>query len=108
MRGTFVLLLLAAGAGPVSLVRAQSAGDFTATGSMSTPRFFHTATLLADRRVLIAGGDMIESTGGPPPPFKTQSSAELYDPRPAHSRRLATCLRRAAGSRRLYSLTARF
>ncbi|MBK5292673.1 MAG: hypothetical protein JJE04_13465 [Acidobacteriia bacterium] len=46
---------------------------------MTTPRFFHTATLLADGRVLIAGGDMIEARV--PAVLNTQSSAELYDPR---------------------------
>jgi len=64
-----------------STILAQSPGTFTATGSMTTSRFFHTATLLADGRVLIAGGDMIEATTVHPPPFKTQSTAELYDPR---------------------------
>jgi len=59
-----------------STMLAQFPGAFTATGSMTTSRYLPTATLLADGRVLIAGGDMIDA-----PPFVTQSSAELYDPR---------------------------
>ncbi len=66
-------------------------GTFTATGSMHTGREFHTATLLADGRVLIAGGYT-----APPPAaagritlasIRTAESAasvlataEIYDP----------------------------
>ncbi len=46
-------------------------GTFSATGSMTTGRGFHTATLLADGRVLIAGGD--DDVGG-------LASAEIYNP----------------------------
>lgn len=45
-----------------------SSGTFTATGNMTTNRAGHTATLLSDGRVLVAG----EYTG--------DDTAELYDP----------------------------
>src|SRR6266478_6194190 len=49
--------------------------SFTAVGSMSSARYFHTATLLGNGKVLIAGGSG-PVTGG----FGTTKSAELYDP----------------------------
>lgn len=50
-------------------------GTFTLTGSMMEGRCFHTATLLQDGRVLIAGG-----RGGPNVGSAGTPSAELYDP----------------------------
>jgi hypothetical protein len=74
MRTSFILLLvLAASAYP------QSPGAFTATGSMITPRFGHTATLLPNGKVLIAGGDTVCVIGSSGPCAGT-NSAELYDP----------------------------
>ena len=72
MRVSFVLPLLLGMASHGSIMMAQSAGTFTATGSMATPRAFHTATLLTSGMVLIAGGTT-DFTG----PVAT---AELYDP----------------------------
>jgi hypothetical protein len=48
-------------------------GSFSPTGSMSSPREGHTATLLANGKVLIAGGTTAYMTG-------YLASAELYDP----------------------------
>ncbi len=48
-------------------------GRWTATGKMTTPRFHHTATLLADGKVLVAGAEH----GMPDAILDT---AELYDP----------------------------
>src|SRR5262245_36544238 len=53
---------------------AQQTGTFTPTGNMTTARAWHTATLLPDGKVLIAGGS---GTLGCCVYF---SSAELYDP----------------------------
>ena len=61
---TFPLLLLAAG---LLLVQpcAGEGGTWTATGSLATARYLHTATLLPSGKALVAGG---------------ANRAELYDP----------------------------
>jgi hypothetical protein len=50
-------------------------GTFTPTGSMAAPREWHTATLLPDGRVLIAGGDEQTAVDS-----AVLDSAEIYDP----------------------------
>ena len=51
------------------------AGTFTATGSMTAAREWHTATLLPNGMVLITGG-----SSGSLPSLTALGSAELYDP----------------------------
>lgn len=49
-------------------------GAFSFTGSMATPRYSHTATLLENGDILVAGGSSSAITGAP------LASAELYNP----------------------------
>jgi N-acetylneuraminic acid mutarotase len=49
---------------------------WSVTGSLNTPRYLHTATLLPNGKVLVAGG----ITNTTPPDFGVTTSAELYDP----------------------------
>src|SRR2546421_11117981 len=67
-----MLLLLSFSAGLASMQPcAATPFEWEYTGSLNTARFHHTATLLPDGRVLVAGG---EHRSIPLP------SAELYDP----------------------------
>jgi hypothetical protein len=63
-------MVLALCAGPVA---GQSVGGFSATGSMTTPRWKHTSTVLTDGRVLVTGGVIYGE-------LPVLSSAETYDP----------------------------
>ncbi|MDP2344861.1 MAG: kelch repeat-containing protein [Deltaproteobacteria bacterium] len=64
-------------------------GQFTAVGPLSTPRMFHTATKLADGRVVISGGTRtalfvaVDAALDPFPitPTAPLASVEVYDPR---------------------------
>jgi hypothetical protein len=59
---------------------AQTPGTFTATGNLRTGRFHHTATLLPNGKVLIAGGAYSTPPIPTTPFFDSLASAELYDP----------------------------
>jgi hypothetical protein len=62
------------------IAMAQKPGTFAATGNLNTGRFHHTATLLPNGKVLIAGGSYSHPTGLIDAYFDVLASAELYDP----------------------------
>ena len=66
-RVAFSLLFLGAG-----LVLVQPCTGASAVGSLATARYYHTATLLPNGQVLVAGGQDNS--------FSSLASAELYDP----------------------------
>jgi Galactose oxidase, central domain len=72
--------LLAIGLAAATAVPAlgQTFGTFASTGSMHTPRAFHTATLLNNGQVLVAGGLCSHSTQCST--ATALASAELYNP----------------------------
>jgi hypothetical protein len=72
---------IGASAGPSIAASAElfdpSTGGFSRTADMQTVRASHTAALLSDGRVLIAGGSALAADGDT---CATLSSAELFDP----------------------------
>src|SRR5882724_8401606 len=75
IKAGFVLTLLFFGVAGHSHLMAQSAGTFTTTGNMTVTRVGHSATLLPNGRVLIAGGSSSAFSTG-----TVRATAELYDP----------------------------
>jgi hypothetical protein len=70
----FVALVFVIGVRAIapSPVFAQAFGNWTSTGALNTPRSGHTATLLLDGQVLVAGGQSSNGT--------IVATAELYNP----------------------------
>jgi N-acetylneuraminic acid mutarotase len=77
MLGSRLALLLFFLCAALAQLWAATPFQWAFTGSLNDPRDWHTATLLSDGRVLVAGG------AGPRPetfPFAGLASTELYDP----------------------------
>lgn len=73
LQAGILCLLIVGVSGSATTATAQSSGAFTLTGKLTTARSFHTATLLPDGKVLVAGGTQTTASS-------TTASAELYDP----------------------------
>ena len=67
---------------------------WSSAGALNFPRFEHTATLLANGKVLVVGGNQTLANGNLPVGADPVSSAELYDPQ-TNSWSLAASLRTA-------------
>jgi hypothetical protein len=70
---------------PVSAISSAELYDpktrtWSSAGRLNTARFAHTATLLANGKVLIVGGNQTPPNGNLPTGADPVSSAELYDP----------------------------
>jgi hypothetical protein len=78
--------------GPGAMVFAQQPGTFVPTGNMTVARAQHSATLLADGRVLIAGGSARDIAS---------ASTEIYDPATGTFRAAAPMI----SARRLHTAT---
>ncbi|MDQ4131378.1 MAG: hypothetical protein M3133_10410, partial [Actinomycetota bacterium] len=94
-----------AGAGPVELLTSSELYDphseqWRATGSLNEPRWRHTATLLPDGRVLVAGGFgspyTLTASGAGSNAQPVLDTAEIYDPRTGTWSRTASMRTRRA------------
>src|SRR3974377_1666581 len=70
LTGAFAIALVANAAPPAL----PQSGTFTLTGSLNTARYDHTATLLQNGEVLVAGGLGVNGV------YTSLASAELYNP----------------------------
>ena len=70
--GTAITIMLCLVMAVVTMSHIEASGTWSPTGSMSASRFYHTATLLPDGRVLVSGGSLAGSSA--------LGSAEIYDP----------------------------
>ena len=93
LRSGFLCVLAFGIAGATAMATAQSTGTFAPTGSMTIARSLHSATLLPNGQVLVAGGT--SSAKG------DLASAELYDPGTGTFRPAGTM----TTARRLHSAT---
>ena len=70
--GGLILAIAGLGKSVTGTIARPASGSWTETGDLATARDIHTATLLSDGKVLVAGGG---GNGG-----SVLASAELYDP----------------------------